>query len=148
MKQPKYWMLQLAKLENIERILVECDARSYFDAIKAIASVDAESCEMEKKVRNFTHFEQKNTHISGCKIVHLCTIATVIVHIIVHKCTITVALAFIILLVFSLSFSLFLWLLSLSPHFHCRQSSENATPCINREHHIKKFLPKSSKTRN
>lgn len=27
-------MLQLAKSENIGRILVECDARSYFDAIK------------------------------------------------------------------------------------------------------------------
>ena len=46
--------------------------------------------------------EQKNTHISGYKIVHLYTIVTVSVHI----CTITVALAFIILLVFSLSFSL------------------------------------------
>ena len=36
---------------------------------------------------------QKNIHISGCKIVHLCTIATVTVHI----CTVIVALAFIIL---------------------------------------------------
>ena len=80
----------------------------------------------------------------GCKIVHLCTIAIVTMHI----CTVTVALAFIILLVFSLSFSLSLGLLSLSPHSHCHWSSENATSCINREHHIKKFLPKSSKTRN
>ena len=85
-----------------------------------------------KKCAHVTHFEQKNTHISGCKIVHLCTIATVTMH----------------LLVFSLSFSLSLQLLSLSPHSHYSQSSENATPCINKEHHIKKFLPKSSKTRN
>ena len=52
-----------------------------------------------EKMANFTQFEQKNTHISGCKIVHLCTIATVIVHIY----TVTVACAFNILLVFSLS---------------------------------------------
>ena len=37
------------------------------------------------------------------------------------------SLLFIILLVFSPSFSLYLWLLSLSPHSHCRRSSENAT---------------------
>ena len=49
---------------------------------------------------------------------------------------------------FFLSFSLFLWFLSLSPHSHCRRSSVNATSCIDKEHHIKKFLPKSSKTRN
>ena len=49
-----------------------------------------------KKVANFAQFEQKNTHISGCKIVHLCTIATVTVHI----CTVTVACPFNILLVF------------------------------------------------
>ena len=34
MNQPKYWMLQLAKSEYIERIFAECDARSYFDGIK------------------------------------------------------------------------------------------------------------------
>ena len=53
---------------------------------------------MEKRA-NFTQFEQKNTHISGCKIMHLCTIVTITVHI----CTVTVAYAFNILLVFSLS---------------------------------------------
>ena len=47
-----------------------------------------------EKGANFTQFEQKNTHISECKIVHLCTIATVTMH---------VAYAFNILLVFSLS---------------------------------------------
>ena len=41
--------------------------------------------------------------------------------------SVTVALLFIILLVFSLSFSLYLWLFSLSPHSHCRRSLENAT---------------------
>ena len=60
-----------------------------------------------EKVANFAQFEQKNTHINGCKIVHLCTIATVTVHI----CMVTVACPFNILLVFS---SL-LAMLSLSP---------------------------------
>ena len=62
---------------------------SIFSWDKALASVCIKSCKIEK-VAHFTHLEQKNTHISGCKIVHLCTIATVTVH----------------LLVFSLSFSL------------------------------------------
>ena len=39
---------------------------------------------------------QKNTHISGCKNVHKCIIATVTMHI----CTVTVALAFNILVIF------------------------------------------------
>ena len=64
---------------------------------------------MEKRT-NFTQFEQKYTHISGCKIVHLCTIATVTWHI----CTVTVAYAFNILLVFFLSLLSLLWF-SLSP---------------------------------
>ena len=52
-----------------------------------------------KKLTNFTQLKQKNTHISGCKIMHLCTIATVTVHI----CTVTIAYVFNILLVFFLS---------------------------------------------
>ena len=40
---------------------------------------------------------------------------------------VTVALPFIIILVFSLSLSLCLWLLSLSPHSYCRRSTENTT---------------------
>ena len=52
-----------------------------------------------QKSLHFTHFGQKNTHISGCKIVYLYTIATVTVHI----CMITVARVFdILLLIFSL----------------------------------------------
>ena len=50
-----------------------------------------------EKVTDFTHFEQKNNHISGCKVVHKCTIAIVTVHIaivIVHICTVTVACEF------------------------------------------------------
>ena len=75
------------------------------------------SCKIEK-VAHFTHFEQKNTHISGCKIVHLCTIATVTVHI----CTITVTLLSIILYFFSL---LSLALLdSLSPTLQCQEEEE------------------------
>ena len=113
---------------------------SQSQSLRAITLVDAKW----EKVLILHNLEQKNTHISGCKIVHLCIIAIVTMHI----CTVTVALAFIILLVFSLSFSLSLGLLSLSPHSHCRRSSVNATSCIDKEHHIKKFLPKSSKTRN
>ena len=67
-----------------------------------------------EKGTNFTQFEQKNTHISGCKIVHLCTIATVTWHI----CTVTVAYAFNILLVFfslSLVSALILTLTGLYP---------------------------------
>ena len=48
----------------------------------------------------YAHFDPKNTHISGCKIVHKCTSAIVIVHI----CTITVAYAFNILVFFFGSF--------------------------------------------
>ena len=48
-----------------------------------------------EKVINFIQFEQKNTHISLCIIVHLCTIATVTVHI----CMVTVPCVFIILLI-------------------------------------------------
>ena len=48
-----------------------------------------------EKVTTFTQFEQKITHISGCKLVYKYTIATVIVHI----CTVTVACVFIILLI-------------------------------------------------
>ena len=60
-----------------------------------------------EKVTNFRHFEQKNTHISGCKIVHKFIIAIVTVHI----CTVIVACAFIILIISSLSFSPCLWVL-------------------------------------
>ena len=92
--------------------------------VDAFISAGEQFCKIEKG-SPFTHFSSKNTHISRCKIVHFCTIATVTVHI----CTVTVALSFIILLVFSLSFSLYFWLLSLSlsPHSHCLRSSENAT---------------------
>ena len=47
-----------------------------------------------KKVVDCTEFEEKMTHINLCIIVHLCTIATVPVHI----CTGTVALPFSILI--------------------------------------------------
>ena len=47
-----------------------------------------------EKVVDFTQFEEKKTHINLCIIVHLCTIATVPVHI----CTGTVALPFNILM--------------------------------------------------
>ena len=49
-----------------------------------------------RKSCSFYTFWEKNTHISGCKIVHLFTIATVTMHI----CTVTVTLLFIILYFF------------------------------------------------
>ena len=61
-----------------------------------------------EKVTDFTCFEQKKP-TSGVK---LCTIATVTVHI----CTVTVAYAFNILLFFSLSTSLSLFLYGLTLH--------------------------------
>ena len=53
-----------------------------------------------QKLLHFTHFEQKNTHNSGCKVVHNYTNATVIVHI----CTVTIAHVFTILIISSLSY--------------------------------------------
>jgi len=75
------------------------------------------------------HFDPKNTHISGFKNVHKCTITTVIVHI----CTVTVALAFIILVIFSLSLSL---LLSLSPHSPFFLFDQHQTTAARRTHLI------------
>ena len=69
--------------------------------VRASTLVDAKFCIIQK-LHRFAHFNQKNTHISGDKIVHKCTIATVTVHI----CTVIVALAFNILMIFSLSLSL------------------------------------------
>ena len=66
-------------------------------SVGALALVCITSCKIEK-VTDFAHFEQKNTHISGCKIVHKCTRATITVHI----CTIIVALAFNILIISNL----------------------------------------------
>ena len=53
------------------------------------------SCKIQK-VTYFTHFDQKNTRISGYKIMHKYTSATVTVHI----CIDTVTLLYIILVVF------------------------------------------------
>ena len=80
---------------------------------RASASVDAKSCKIQKTL-HFTHFDQKNTHISWCKIVHKCTTATVTVHI----CTVTVTLTFniyiYIYIYISLSISLSLFLSDLT----------------------------------
>ena len=65
-------------------------------ALRAFPLVCAKLCKI-KKVTDFTHFEQKNNHISRCKVVHKCTIAIVTVHIaivIVHICTVTIACEF------------------------------------------------------
>ena len=64
-------------------------------SIRATTSVIKKSCRIQK-VAHFTYFDQKNTHISGCKIVHKCTSATITVYI----CTVTVTLLYIILILF------------------------------------------------
>ena len=72
--------------------------------LRATTLVVAKSCKIQK-VTHLTHFDQINTHINGCKIVHKCTSATVTVHI----CTVIVALLYIILIIsnFTPFFSLF-----------------------------------------
>ena len=86
---------------------------------------------------NFTQFEQKNTHISLCIIVHLCIIATVTVHI----CTVTVACAFYILIVFySLLFFSFFFIRKTNSPSDVLFSSD--TPHSHR-HKIKNQLQKS-----
>ena len=57
-----------------------------------LSKFQRKSCIIEKTL-HFTHFDPKNNYISGYKIVHLCTSATVPVHIYM----ITVALVFNIL---------------------------------------------------
>ena len=70
-----------------------------------------QNAKKKKKTLHFTHFDKKKkkAHISRCKIVHKCTIATAIVYI----CTVIVTLVFNIIVIFSLSLAL---LLSLSTH--------------------------------
>ena len=58
-------------------------------AFRASTSVGAKSCIIEK-VTHFAHFDPKKTHISRCKIVNLCTINTITMHIYM----VTVALHF------------------------------------------------------
>ena len=95
-------------------------------SIRATTSVIKKSYKIQK-IAYFTYFDQKNTHISGCKIVHKCTIATITVHI----CTVTIVCAFNILII---SDSLFLFSLSLfsicktNPPSHVLSSSDTHTP--------------------
>ena len=83
-------------------------------------------CAKWKKVTTFTQFEQKITHISGCKLVYKYTIATVTVYV----CMITITCVFIILLIshLHLFFSLFhaQWIQWLSfPHLLFPQMHTN-----------------------
>ena len=83
-----------------------------FITIRATASAVVKSCIIQI-VHHFAHFNPKNAHISQCKNMQICTIATVTVHI----CTATVAVPFNILVFVSLP-SLYLWFTSLSfSHF-------------------------------
>ena len=77
-------------------------------------------CKIQKAF-HFTHFDQKNTHISGCKIVHKCTSAIVTIYI----CTVTIALAFNILVFF---LSLIVSGCSHSPFFSFDQIIKLAKP--------------------
>ena len=92
--------------------------------------MDAKSCIIVKTL-HFTYFDPKNNHIKECKLVHLCTSATVTMHI----CTVTVALVFNILhfflspsrysLIFNFSLSplsLFISGPSVQPHRHDQSS--------------------------
>ena len=91
-----------------------------------------------KKLTDFTHSEQKNTHINGCKIVHKCTIATISVHI----CTTIVACAFNILIIFDslIFFSLF-FICKTNPPSHVLSSSDTTH---SHRHKIKNHLQKST----
>ena len=88
---------------------------SKYNIISATASIDAKFCKIEKIHPFYTFWTKKNTHISGCKIVHLCTIATVTVHI-YCSCAYHYFIYFFLTsllspsdLSLSLSLSLFLW---------------------------------------
>ena len=84
-----------------------------FLCVRAITSCCVNLCKIEKGSL-FTHFGSKNIHISWDKIVHLCTIAIVTMHI----CTATVAFAYhILVFFFSLTLSSSLYPLLLS-RFH------------------------------
>ena len=74
-------------------------------------SIHISGCKVLHNIKRhkFYTFSSKMLHINASKSVHICTFATITV----HMCTITVALAFNILIIFCLSLSL---LLSLSPY--------------------------------
>ena len=61
-------------------MLFECDGHVLWTWLRATTSMVAKSYKIQKVV-HFTHYDQKNTHINGCKIVHKCKSATVTVHI-------------------------------------------------------------------
>ena len=82
--------------------------------------MDAKSWKMSKN-------KKKKNHISGCKIVHKCTNATVTVHI----CTVNIVLAFNNLVIFSLSLSLvaltFPFSHLINSSNHCHRSTHQTT---------------------
>ena len=129
-------------------------------SIRATTSVIKKSYKIQK-IAYFTYFDQKNTHISGCKIVHKCISATITVYI----CTVTVTLLYIILVLFlshhilsspeSLSLSLQLIILappqhrpSTTTHIAATQHHQTppppTTPTTTRTHH--KINQKSNKS--
>ena len=61
-----------------KKILCIYDSQ-WIGGFRATTSVVAKSCKIQKVV-HLAHFDQKNTHISGCKIVHKCTSAIVTMH--------------------------------------------------------------------
>ena len=87
------------------------------------------NCAKWKKAADFTQFEEKKTHSSLCKIVHLCTITTVTVHI----CMVTVALPFNILMFLFIILMLYSYGIKTSiSHFFSLLSlgNTNASACL------------------
>ena len=84
--------------------------------------MDAKFCMIEKDT-NFTHFASKMLYINTYKLVHICTFATITVHI----CTATVDLVSSIL-DFSLSFTSLSQLLTLTSLSFCLSLSPPMSP--------------------
>ena len=85
----------------IKRDIVDIDNL----VLRASTSVDAKSSKIQKSL-HFTHFDQKNTHISGCKIVHKSTIDQIMPPCLSLSHASLSLLEFNILIIFSLSLSL------------------------------------------
>ena len=98
----------------------------YLVNIRVTISVCGKFCKI-KKLYLLHILAKKNTHISGCKILHLCTSATVTVHI----CTVTVACVFNILHFFFLSFTSLFQLLTLTSF----PSISPTSPLVHRSFH-------------
>ena len=108
-------------------------------------SISISMCKIlqNRKTCSFYTFWAKNTHISGCKIVHLCTIATVSVHI----CIVTVALLSIFFLSpFSCLVRLSLTHSSMPRRRRRRRSRPSQQPSTANHHHCNLVPPTTNTT--